>query len=177
MNEPTNLWKEFNSEEHFTPELEKSRFDSLHSWDLAWELLEPIDKAKDDEHEIELTKTMSPGQKMVYFYWYLDGQVTNGGFVQFYLNGYDNYLPAILDALQLLGDKEALDLVNKVHLYVQQNSSQFIEYAEKDDIEGLYEALPELEPLEEQYFEMREETIIQIEKYIRANQGEFVTLK
>jgi uncharacterized protein YwqG len=33
------------------------------------------------------SKRLSPGQKALFFIWYLDAEVTNGGFIQFYWNG------------------------------------------------------------------------------------------
>jgi len=36
----------------------------------------------------------------------LDAQVTNGGFLQFYSNGYRNYVPTINAGLKLIGDNK-----------------------------------------------------------------------
>jgi hypothetical protein len=177
MNEQKNIWNEFDSATHLLPELRTSQFDSLHEWDLAWELLEPINIATDDDHEVELSKRMSKGQKALYFFWYLDGQVTNGGFAQFYMNGYDKYLPPILEGLEVIGDLQLIALVSEANNYVSKNASIFIEAAEKEDFETPYEQLPRLDELDDNYYKLHKETIKLIEAYARANKEEFVKLK
>ncbi|RZK02935.1 MAG: hypothetical protein EOO46_18225 [Flavobacterium sp.] len=78
------MYNEFDSANHLKPDFDRKQFQELNGSDLGWELLEPINIAADDQDsEIELSKRLSPGQKALYFIWYLDGQVTNGGFIQF----------------------------------------------------------------------------------------------
>src|SRR5687767_6879013 len=80
---------EFDKEKHFRPKLSKGDFFKLTGFDFGWFVLEPISIfVKDKEHEIERGKSLSYGQKALYYWWYVDAQVTNGGFVQFYYNGY-----------------------------------------------------------------------------------------
>ena len=177
MTERMNHWSTFESSTHLQPEMNASEFNSLHSWDFGWELLEPLNKATSDEHEIELSKKFSPGQKALYFFWYLDGQVTNGGFVQFYWNGYDKYLPAITDGLTLIGDTEMNQLVGDVEHYVTENLSAFRKAERNDDFSGAYEQLPEMEKFEDRYFELHDRTMELIEQYARTNTNEFVKLK
>ena len=105
---------EFDHTQHFRPELNKGEFFKLSGYDFGWFVLEPISKfVKDREHEIERGKYLSYGQKALYYWWYLDAQVTNGGFVQFYYNGYGPYVPTIIRGLEHIGDKEMADLVKK----------------------------------------------------------------
>src|SRR5690606_14469658 len=74
---------EYNENEHFRPELNKGEFFKLTGYDFGWFVLEPISKfIEDKEYEIERGKSLSYGQKALYYWWYLDAQVTNGGFVQ-----------------------------------------------------------------------------------------------
>jgi hypothetical protein len=93
------IYNVFEKENHLQPIFEKERFDNLHGWEFGWEILSFINIAKSDDNERELSKRFSPGQKALYFFWYLDAQVTNGGFIQFYTNGYRNYLPTIIEGL------------------------------------------------------------------------------
>lgn len=177
MTERTNLWNTFDPNSHLQPEMNASEFDSLHSWDLGWELLEPLNKATSDEHEIVLSKRFSSGQKALYFFWYLDGQVTNGGFVQFYWNRYDKYLPAITAGLTFIGDTEMNQLLSEVEHYVTENLSTFRKAERDEDFSGAYEQLPQMEKLEDRYFELHDRTMELIEQYARTNPNEFVMLK
>src|SRR5687767_12523777 len=87
MQEPSaDLYNIFDKEDHLRPAFNKTDFDTLHGWDLGWELLEPINIAKNVKHEKKLARRFSPGQKALYFTWYLDAEVENGGFIQFFWN-------------------------------------------------------------------------------------------
>src|SRR5689334_9870885 len=89
VNQPMDTYQQFDSSIHLQPAIDKTRFDTTQGWDFGWMLLEPINIATDQENsEIELSKRLSKGQKALYFIWYLDAEVTNGGFIQFYWNGY-----------------------------------------------------------------------------------------
>jgi len=167
----------FNKSNHLKPEFDKLKFDSLHDWELGWEILKPIDKAKSDEHEKELSKQFSPGQKALYFFWYLDAQVTNGGFIQFYWNGYRRYLPTILKGLELLEDKDLIGLITKVDKEYLSNLKTFEKHRELNDWEPLYKNLTEFEKYDSIYYSIHDNTMKKIEKYIRLHPDDFVTLK
>ena len=165
---------EFDKTEHFRPELNKGEFFKLSGYDFGWFVLEPISKfVKDREHEIERGKSLSYGQKALYYWWYLDAQVTNGGFVQFYYNGYGPYVPTIIKGLEHIGDKEMADLVKKVEKIYQKNK-KLMNKAQESDLFGsdLYDRLDEMSLLDSDYYEMNEKTMSLIEAYIRKNPNE-----
>src|SRR5688572_23434047 len=134
-----NYWDKEDPSNQLRPELNKIQFDTLKSWDLGWFLLEPINIAKDVDDEVELAKRFSTGQKALYFFWLLDAEVTNGGFIQFYWNGRDMYFPPIIDGLKLIGDKELLDLIDKADKEFEINKDKFEKQREEDDWEPLYD--------------------------------------
>src|SRR5687768_2712285 len=105
-----NDYNTFDQKNHLLTEIEKVQFETLNGWDFGWALLEPIDISTDDEgSELELANRLSPGQKALYFFWYLDAQVTNGGFIQFYWNNYRKYIKPIKIGLQLIQDNQMLE--------------------------------------------------------------------
>jgi hypothetical protein len=173
-----NYWTEFQNEKHLKPKLNKAQFDTLSSWDLGWFLLEPINIIKDqEEDEIRVTKRYSPGQKALHFFWYLDGQVTNGGFIQFYLNGYGKYIPAIIEGLTLIGDNEMLELVKKAdELYVK-HQKQIDKQSGKGDWGNLYNDLTEFNQFDDKYYKIHDKTMTLIETYAKQHKDEFGTLK
>ena len=107
------LYNTFDTTNHLQPLFDKTQFDTSHGWNFGWAVLEPINIAKGKEDEKLLAKRFSPGQKALYFFWYLDAGVTNGGFIQFYWNDNRKYLPPIIDGLKLIGDTSMLDLVEQ----------------------------------------------------------------
>ena len=156
------------------PLFSKARFDSLHSWDFGWAILEPINIAKNEEDEKLLSKRFTPGQKALYYFWYLDAEVTNGGFIQFYWNGYGKYLPSIMDGLKLIGDSSMLNLVIKADKEYTANRKKFNLQREKEDWSPLYNNLKKFEEYDHVYYATHDKTMDLIEKYAREHASEFV---
>lgn len=169
-----NQFAGYDSENQLRPKINKGDFFRMTGFDLGWLLLEPINIAESREKEPELAKRFSSGQKALYFWWYLDGQVTNGGFVQFYYNGYNIYVPAIIEGLEHIGDKEMVKLVkaaNKIYL----DNRKLMDKARKKDLfeSDLYDRLDELSDLDDKYYEINAQTMSLIEKYARQHPNEF----
>ena len=101
----------FDKENHLQPDFNRETFNVLQGWDFGWEILKTINIAKSRSENKEISKRFSPGQKALYFFWYLDAQVTNGGFIQFYWNDYGNYIPTIKEGLKLINDQELIKLI------------------------------------------------------------------
>lgn len=171
------LYNTFNKDNHLQPSFDKSKFDSLHGWEFGWEILAPINIAKGHEDEIQLSKRFSPGQKALYFFWYLDAQVTNGGFIQFYWNGYRKYLPPILEGLQLIGDTFMFELVTNADKEYEANKEKFESEQENSDWEPLYDNLKKLQEYDSIYYKAHDKTMELIEKYARQHPNDFVKLK
>ena len=105
---------EFIEEKHFKPKLNTGEFYTLTGFDFGWYVLEPLTQfIEDRDHEFERSKSLSYGQKALYYWWYLDAQVTNGGFAQFYSNGYGHYIPAIINCLEYVGATAMANLAKK----------------------------------------------------------------
>ncbi|AWA31038.1 hypothetical protein HYN48_13625 [Flavobacterium magnum] len=172
----TELYDTFDKENHLKPNFDISEFETLDSWDFGWAILEPINIAADKESEKELSKRFSPGQKALYFFWYLDGEVTNGGFIQFYWNENRRYLPAILKGLKLIGDQQMVSLVENADKIYSKNREKFEAGNSQEDFEKLYNELSEFEDLDLKYFEMHDNTMSLIEKYAKQNTNEFLNL-
>lgn len=166
----------FESENHLKPNLSKSEFENLDSWDFGWFLLEPLNLANDDETELLLSKRFSPGQKALYFFWYLDAEVTNGGFIQFYWNGKRKYVQAIRNGLKLIGDEKVLNLVDEAERIYLANKIKFDSGETTENFSALYEDIIEFEDLDDQYYDIHDSTMELIEKYARLNNEEFANL-
>jgi len=140
------LYNTFDKENHLRPNLARTSFDTLHEWDLGWALIESFRKgSNNDEEEIQVSKRLSPGHKALYFYWYLNDEVTNGGFIQFYWNDYRKYLPPVKDGLRLIGDTTMLNLVMQADKEYLANKDKFECQRPKNDWSPLYENLKRFE--------------------------------
>jgi hypothetical protein len=167
----------FDKTNHLQPEFDKTRYDTLHGWDFGWAVLEPINVANSRDDEKELSKRFSLGQKALYFFWYLDAEVTNGGFIQFYWNDYRPYLPTIREGLKLIGDNELLNLLDKADQEYLTHKDKFDKQREKQDWTPLYNDLKKFEEYDRTYYKIHDRTMELIEQYARLHPDEFVKLK
>jgi len=166
----------FDKAEHLQPNFDKIIFDSLHRWDLGWELLSLINVADSPDENKELSRRFSPGQKALYFFWYLDGAVTNGGFVQFYWNNYRHYLPTIQNGLLLIGDEPMIKLIHDADRVYFEHRQLFVAQLQKADWAPLYKK-EIFNEFDNTYYQLHDNTMDLIEKYVRVNPDEFVKLK
>ena len=125
----------------------------------------------------ELSKRFSPGQKAIYFIWYLDEQVRNGGFPQFYLNGYGEYIPAIKNGLKLIGDTAMYSLVSNADSEYFKHKKEIDSYTQKNDWQPLYEAPYKFDSYDKIYYSINENMITLFEKYARNHPEDFVKFK
>jgi hypothetical protein len=169
------IYNIFDADRHLQPEFKKTEFEALIGWDWGWALLEPIDIAQSSDDDEELSKRFSPGQKTLYFFWYLDGQVTNGGFAQFYFNGYRRYLPIITEGLKLIGDHALLAVIEHAENAYLKNQELINRQIAGADPRPLYK-LNDFEFCNSEYFRIHDSTMSLIEKYGRAHPEEFVKL-
>jgi hypothetical protein len=170
------LYNTFDTANHLRPTFDKIHFDTSHGWEFCWAVLEPINIAKSQEEDKELSKRFSPGQKALYFFWYLDDEVTNGGFIQFYWNQYRQYLPAIRTGLELIGDHEMLQLLDKADKEFITHKKKFEFQFKQDDWGPLYNDLKNFDKFDEAYYKINNHTMELIEKYARLHPEEFVNL-
>ncbi|GAA4344066.1 DMP19 family protein [Flaviaesturariibacter amylovorans] len=168
----------FDPGDHLLPVVSAKSFAALRGWEFGWALLEPINIAADQgASEYALSRRLTPGQKALYFFWYLDVQVVDGGFVGFFLNGYGVYLPPLYAGLELIGDQKMLRLLQAAERAYRAHAADFDATLESNDVEGLYEQMEHMEELDIQYFSGRDNTMSLIERYARAHVAEFAKLQ
>ena len=166
---------EFDQTKHFRPKLNKGDFFKLTGSDFCWFVLEPIsDYVQDRKGELTKGKTLSFGQKALYYWWYVDAQVTNGGFTQFYYNDYGKYIPTIIKGLKHIGDIKMTELVNRSYeIYLKENKK--IKDARQGDLEAfsnLYKEIKDFDNLDDEYYNLNDQTMKNIETYFRNNPNE-----
>ena len=128
----------------------------------------------DDVYELTAVRRLSYGQKALYYWVIIDGQITNGGFLQVYYNKFGQYVPTVIKGLEYIGDKKTAALIQKAQNIYNQNID-IIEEISEGDLFGTdaYERLDEFTPLEDEYYRIDEKTWHNMEKFIRENPNEF----
>ncbi|TWV99947.1 DUF4375 domain-containing protein [Chitinophaga pinensis] len=156
------LYNKTDPENQIRPEISPIDYYRLHNMDFNWAVLSPLSKmvaAYLEKKQQDLTEAIavtSPGQKLLFFWWYLDGQVTNGGFSQFIDNGYDKYFPAVLNGLKQLPNKKYYELVEKVYFLYLKGKSDTVN---KNNIP---------------YFKINAQLYKDLEAFIREHQEQFI---
>lgn len=172
MNNP---YSGFNPNDQLRPAISREDFFGASGFEFGWNILAPINIAKGPSYEPELVKRFSPGQKALYFWWFLDAQVTNGGFVQFYFNRYNKYIPAIIAGMKAIGDPDMEALVRKAHDIALANPDMIAKGRRENNLSDLYKDLPDLGALDDQYFQLHHETMAKIELLAKRNPWDFCT--
>ena len=167
---------EFDQTTHYRPKLNKVDFFKLTGFDFGWFVLEPISEfIQNQEGELTKGKNLSYGQKALYYWWYVDAQVTNGGFTQFYFNDYGKYVPTIIKALQHIGDNEMADLVaHSYTLYLKEsNKIKDARTGDWEDFSNLYQEIEDFDELDDEYYDLHHQTMKKIANYVRKKPTEF----
>jgi antitoxin component YwqK of YwqJK toxin-antitoxin module len=165
------IFNQTDPENQIRPEVLLIDYYRLNNMDFNWIILDPMSKAvteyseKNKSNLSESIKIISSEQKLLFFWWYLDGQVTNGGFSQFLFNGYDKYFQPILNGLKLLPNKTYYELVEKVYLFYLKEQMGIVD---RDKIEKF------LSDANAEYFRINEQLYKDVENFIRDNQISFI---
>jgi len=174
QSDPDPYWQ-IDEDFHFQSNIDRGDFFSLSGFDFGWLILEPMSLyVGTEEDEIQRTRTLSYGQKALYFWWYLDGQVSNGGFGQFYDNGYGKYVPTIIRGLEYIGDEKMAALIleaDRAYNKEQRNYAKLKRIIRALKVEASDN--DKLDALTEEYFSLKDLTMSKIEAYIRTNVNEF----
>ncbi len=169
-----NPYNGYDPNKQLRPQINQFEFYKTTGFELGWLLLRPISTAMSPSEEPALVKRFSAGQKALYFWWFVDAEVTNGGFVQFYYNEKERYIPAVLNGLKQVGASEMEALISKAHQAFQESKTE-IEQARNKSLfnQDLYKRLKSLTELDEQYHSIRDKTMGQLEEYARLHPDEF----
>ncbi len=162
------------------PEISKVDFYRLHAMEFNWIILEPMSQMVTDYNErhtkilIDSIKIISAEQKLLYFWWYLDGQVGNGGFSQFIYNGYDRYFPTILNGLKLLPNQSYYNLVKSVYNYYLNSDLINFDRNNLNYFEDKFYENSILSLADSKYYKLSKQLYSDIEEFIRLNQSKFI---
>ena len=102
--------------------------------------------------------------------------MSNGGFIQFYWYGYDQYLPVIIEGLELVKDANMLALIAEAEETVLKHKKRLMDFYEALDFASAYEAMPEFIELNKRFMALHEATMGKIEAYARQHPEQFAQL-
>ncbi len=168
------LYWVFIKEQHYRPKLNEKRFYTLQGMDFGRYILKPLSVyIGKQENEVALGKNLSYGQKSIYYWWYLDEQVTHGGFMQFFMNGYEKYIDVIAKGLEFVGDVSMANFLRQVKDYFCNNNTAIMDQMV---VPESYKKVVEkggLSVFDATYLSLHDATMHIIETYAKEHPEEF----
>ena len=164
-------------------ELTRTILESIEERDFSFAVFEYVSLAiKDDhDHEFDIVSQMSQGMQAVYTTWWVQAEIDNGGFHQYFYNKGTQWALKALEGYHLLGaPKHALLMSQAIDLYRQEEEGQNEFYSGNPltTLEEYVEArkvscLPELDDL---FYDLDEEDLVRLSfEYMKTHMDEFIT--
>jgi len=127
----------------------------------------------------ESMQILNGHQNTLIAYHYFTQEIQNGGFVQLIQNGYGAYIfdNPFAKAMRLFGAKELSKLIYKAKKIYDQHRTKLERESTEDEFMAMYEEFEVFDELEEEYFEIEEESTAAIAHYLDENLEWFATIK
>lgn len=154
------LLKDFTDQDF--PRIQKADYYSLQKDYLISKIEDGLPQWYNENQRVQLIQKLRPELKEMYFWLYLDGQVSNGGFEQFYSNGFAYMIPEIKKFYKRVGDENGLEILEKAEVWYQNRPK-----------EEVWIDLT-LQHLDQEFFANEDSSESKIEAYVRANSHLFV---
>lgn len=131
----------------------------------------------DYEKEYETVLGWNKSQQAIYMIWYLEAEVNNGGYNQFYYNPGGQYYKHLPTALKLVGAKKFADLTNQANMIYEKEQDKITEHLD-GTLEGFSKSYDD-NPLNE--FDSKFYALYDVENlnqmridYIRKHKTDFI---
>jgi len=150
--------------------------DNISDDELEQAVLDCLDfKIKDNyEQAYETISKISSGFRMVYSTWWLEAEINNGGFNQFFWNR-GEFAEEALEGLRLLDATEHIRLMEKaIEMFVEEEPQQR-EYYLQNTVEAFRESYQhtKLHLLDEGFYDLPQLSPMRL-RYIRRHKEQFV---
>ena len=138
------------------------------------ELVRVVDAVPSDEQPA-FVRSLSPGLRMVWGVFLVDGEVSNGGFNQFFWNGSGEYVQEAREGFRLIGAHPQVALLDEAVARFERHVGVLKPFYERGSMEAFSESYEHdvFGDLDERYWDT-DAAELQAE-YIRAHPEEFVS--
>lgn len=149
------------------------------SWDFLFLLIDPIHEMISSDDSGEIMNQLSSEQHTLLAFNALYGQVTNGGFIQLIQNGYGEYIfdNPFSEHVKKWGALEIGKIVDDAKIIYDHNK---VDLEKETDLEGfskMYEEFTEFEPLDDRFYEVMDDELEIIRKYVEDNLDRFAIVE
>lgn len=144
------------------PRIQKADYYSLDKVYFISKIVDGLPQWYSQDELAHLIQKLRPEIKELYFWLYLDGQVSNGGFSYFFENGYAYMIPEIKKLYQRIGEENGLEILEK--------SEEWFKNRPKEEV---WIDLT-LDNLDKAFYANKDASEQRIEAYVRANSHLYV---
>lgn len=125
--------------------------------------------------DFEIVSSLSPGQQAVYATWWVEAEVNNGGFNQFYFNSSGRFAGMAEKGFRLMGAERFADLMAEANKVYSENKER-LEAFDDGTLESFSESYNDnpLNELDEKFYTLEEDLNGLRIKYIRTHYQEFI---
>ena len=138
-------------------------------------LFEKLPKESAREYETVLTWTRS--RQSIFVIWWLEAEVNNGGYNQFYFNSSGQYYKLLPDALKLIGAYKFADLTERANKTYEQEKEEVTKHQD-GTVEGFSKSYQDnpLNKYDNEFYDLyKTENLQQLQvDFIRKNKTDFV---
>jgi hypothetical protein len=131
----------------------------------------------DYEKEYETVVTWNKSRQAIYIIWWLEAEVNNGGYNQFYTNSSGQFYKYLPDALTLIGAKKFADLTKRANDTYQKENKKITQHQD-GTIEGFSKSYDDnpLNKFDDEFYELYKVENLQQKQvdYIRKHKTEFL---
>ena len=130
---------------------------------------------RDTDREYEIVMRLSPGFRMMVSTWWLEAEVNNGGFNQFFWNSSGRFAREAADSFRLIGAKEHGALMEEaIAVFAKEKATQE-RFKQKRTLQAFSDSYKEsrLGELDERFYKLSENVPKLRIAYVRAHPADF----
>lgn len=163
------------------PRLKKSDLDKSKddTWDYLFHFIDAYYKILDADPTGDVFDEFSTEQHTLLAYNTVYGEVTNGGFLQLIQNGYGAFIfeDPFAENIELWGAKETAKIVNQAKLIYDKNKDDLEKETTIEEFSEMYKQYPEFEPLDDQFYDIMDNDVEIVRKYVENNILKFAVIE
>ena len=128
------------------------------------------------EHEFEIVTALPKEFQMVYATWYLEAEVYNGGFNQYFWNPSGKFQQQALDGYKLIGANAYAELVAEAIKINATQEAKMKNYKDDNSLKGFSESYKDnpLNDCDSKFYKLTEKADVLRTKFIRNHLDSFV---
>ena len=138
-------------------------------------LCQPLHEELYRRQDFNFVNELTPAQRALLLFDYIQMQVSQGGFIQLFQNGYAGLLPDVIDWLNQLAEKDmAQTMDDALKVYVL-NKELLDKDTTPEEFAQLYNELQEFEDIDKRFEKLHADTVKSLLNHATTHIGEYIS--